>query len=85
MRLDEGRNDDARTLLRKSLAVQEASLGPDHPELSLPLGTLSDALLADDRARARPSTFSSGRSRSSARPTGSTTDSRRTRGHISES
>src|SRR5262249_18444893 len=48
LRLDQGRNQEAAATLRAALAEQEAALGPDHPDLSRTLGTLADALIADD-------------------------------------
>ena len=40
----QGRIEDAESLLRRALAIQEKALGPDHPDVALGLNNLADAL-----------------------------------------
>ena len=69
--LTKARFAEAEPLYRRALAIAEASLGPDHPEVAIRLNNLA-ALLYATNCHGRPSTYIAVRCRSRKRGLGRT-------------
>ncbi len=66
---DQGRYAEAEPLYKRSLAIREKALGPDHPDVATALNNLAE-LYKDRAATPRPSRSTSGRWRSTRRRSG---------------